>query len=422
MRVALFLYRFMYLFALPFMLLRLLYRGFKQPAYWQRLPERFGVLPKSLPESRIWIHAVSVGEVKAAVILINHLRRQDSRLSFFVTTTTPTGSAQLKRELGKSVAHAYLPYDVSMFYQPIFTQIKPRILLIMETEVWANLMFKARQQGVPVVLVNARLSKKSARGYARIGRLAKPVFNQFTLILAQQKADARRIKLLAETGAFKPTIEVVGNIKFAQSIPDDAVQKGMQLRQKWGQNKQVIALASSHAGEEALLLKQLAQAHAQDLLLMLIPRHPERFKEVFIQAQKQGFNTSKRSNMQTLDAHTQVFVGDTMGEMMTFLAACDVTIMGGSLLTQGGHNPLEPAVLAKPVLMGPHYHNFQQIGDALIQAGAMQVVSPEQALPTGLTLLRNQQAVAMGQAGQAFVHNNSQAASLMTAAILRCIV
>ncbi len=419
--MALFFYRCIYLVALLPMLLRLLYRGIKQRTYWQRISERFGYLSAEIKQAEVWIHAVSVGEVKAAVILIQQLRQQKTDLQFFVTTTTPTGSAQLQRELGNGVGHSYLPYDVSYFYAAIFRRVKPQVLIIMETEVWANLILKAKQQHVPVVLANARLSKKSARGYATVSCLSKLVFSQFSVILAQQKADARRFRFLTRQTSVKPQIQVVGNIKFEQPLADDILPKGAQLRYKWGADKQVIALASSHTGEEMLLLQQFKKYAKENTLLMLIPRHPERFNAVFAEAKNMGFHCARRSDMQLVNSQTQVFLADSMSEMLLLLAACDVAIIGGSLLVHGGHNPIEPAALAKPVLIGPNYHNFQAIGDALIKAKAMQVVMPEQALTQAMTVLQEQKAHAMGQAGQQFVAQNSGSGALMCKAILPLI-
>lgn len=417
--MSLIVYRCIYALALGPIFLRLLYRGIKQPAYWQRAFERFGFLPKNIRQNDLWVHAVSVGEVKAAVILIKELKKAEPNLSFFVTTTTPTGSAQLIRELDNQVQHMYLPYDLGVFYRGIFRRVKPKALVIMETEIWPNLIHKAKQNDVKVVLANARLSKKSARGYARLQPLFKPVLTQFDAVLAQQKQDAAR---LVRLGAKKSNTRVVGNIKFDQEPVNQIPELAIQLKQAWGEKKTVIALASSHTKEEALLLTQLKESKPlENILLMLIPRHPERFKEVIKLSEQMGFNTASRSNMLGLNPQTQVFIGDSMGEMMALLSACDLVIMGGSLLTKGGHNPIEPAALAKPILMGPNYHNFQKIGDMLIKAGAMKVVEPHQALDAALQTLSENQGIKMGQCAQQVAFKNIGAAKLMSQAIVRLI-
>lgn len=417
--VSLFLYRCVYIVALLPILLRLFYRSLKQPDYRRRIAERFGIPPKSITQNNIWLHAVSVGEVRAAVILIQALQKANPSLSFFVTTTTPTGSDQLMREMSNGVQHMYLPYDISLFYCTLFKRVNPDVLIIMETEVWPNLILKAHKASVPIVLANARLSKKSARGYSRLGRLFRPILNKFDLILAQQKPDAARFRAL---GAKSSNVKIMGNVKFDQPLPNKASELGETLRKTWGENKSVIALASSHEKEEALLLNQFTNSKEQEhRVLMLIPRHPERFSEVIKTAQSMGFNTATRSQMSHIDKNTQVFVGDTMGEMLELLSASDIVIMGGSLLTKGGHNPIEPASIAKPIVMGPYYHNFQQIGDRLIKVGAMKVANPDQALDTAEKIISAQQAIHMGQAGQQFVQKNSGSATNMAEAIANLI-
>lgn len=417
--MSLFLYRCVYIVALIPILLRLFYRGLKQPSYRRRIAERFGVLPQGIKPNRVWIHAVSVGEVRAAIILIQALKKTDPSLSFFVTTTTPTGSDQLMREMAKCVDHMYLPYDISVFYSAIFKRVNPDVLVIMETEIWPNLILKAHKMNVSIVLANARLSKKSARGYSHLGSLFRCVLNKFDLILAQQKPDAARFRTL---GANSLAVKIMGNVKFDQPLASTTSNLGKILRKTWGENKGVIALASSHEKEEALLLNQFASSKEQaQRILILIPRHPERFSEVIKTAQGMGFNTAIRSQMSTLNKHTQVFIGDSMGEMMALLSASDIVIMGGSLLTKGGHNPIEPASLSKPIVMGPYYHNFQQIGDSLIKAGAMKITSPEQALDTAEEIISSQQAANMGQAGKLFVQKNSGSAMKMAKAMVALI-
>lgn len=410
------LYRFIYLLALPLILLRLIYRSLKQPEYRARLSERFGKVPKHVGACEIWIHAVSVGEVKAAGILIKALKRADSNLSFFVTTTTPTGSAQLMREVGDLVEHMYLPYDLAILYAGIFKRVRPQTLIVMETEVWPTLIRCAKQKRLKLVLANARLSKKSARGYARLGHLFRPLFNQFDAVLAQQKQDAARLRCL---GVDKSKLHINGNLKFDQPLMQHTPMLTKQLLSAWGGTKTVIALASSHPKEERLLLDQLkALKNASSIVLMLIPRHPERFDDIIKLAEQMGFITAQRSLISAITTKTQVVVGDSMGEMDALLATCDLVIMGGSLLAKGGHNPIEPAALAKPVLMGPHYHNFQQMGDMLIKAGGMQVVEPADALLEALKIINSNQAQTMGERAQRAVQKNTGAAESMSHIIL----
>ncbi len=367
------LYTVLFYLALPLIVLRLLYRAWRAPAYAERWRERFGGFEPGYRYRRLraplWVHAVSVGETIAAAPLIKALQQRYPQRDLVVTTMTPTGSERVKALFGDSVFHVYAPYDMPLAVERFLRRIEPSLLIIMETELWPNMIACAQARRIPVVLVNARLSARSARGYARVRWLATPMLNQLTLIAAQFNADAERFGRL---GLDRSRVQVTGNIKFDVQISPEAVALGALLREGTGNRPAWIA-ASTHAGEDEIILQAHRQILAQvpKALLILVPRHPERFDGVSRLARDAGFAVSTRRQDGCPVASTQVFVGDTMGELPGFYAAADVAFVGGSLVERGGHNPLEPAALSLPVIMGPHVFNFQSICEALATAGGL---------------------------------------------------
>lgn len=354
------------------MIVRLWLRGIKNPAYRRRISERFGYLPHKPQPGGLWVHAVSVGETIAAAPMIRAFIEQNPQTAVIVTTTTPTGSDQVKRLFGERVFHMYLPFDLGSMMNRFIRSISPGLLVIMETELWPNMIQSCRDNQVPVMLANARLSEKSAQGYAKYPALAEPMLQGISKIAAQHEEDGQRF---IELGISQEQLEVTGSVKFDVKVPDNIEEEGKALRQAWGEERPVLALASSHPDEDEQLLAQLPKLliHCPDLLLMLIPRHPERFDAVTNAALGQGYKTDRRSRG-TLSNNTQVYVADTLGEMLPLLSAADLVLMGGSLISKGGHNPLEPASIGKATLIGPNYTNFAAIVDDLKGQQAIDII------------------------------------------------
>lgn len=357
----------------PFVLLRLVWRGLRASAYWQRWGERFGFIPRLHGADPIWVHAVSVGEVQAAVPLLRALFKQYPDVPLLVTTTTPTGSDQVRNLFETRVQHVYMPYDLPDAVQRFLGRAHPRLALIMETEIWPNLYRACASRDIPVLLVNARLSARSAAGYGKVRQLTTATLRCLQAIAAQDRADADRLIAL---GAPPDRVKVTGSIKFDMQIPASLTESAAVLRRDWGQQRPVWIAASSHEGEDELVLDAHRRIRARypTTLLILVPRHPERFARVTALCREQGWNTVLRSEQAPTPADAAVFVGDSMGELLLFFAATDVAFIGGSLIPHGGHNPLEASAQRVPVLFGPYMFNFEQIAQLLLQAGAAREV------------------------------------------------
>ncbi|NAR30330.1 3-deoxy-D-manno-octulosonic acid transferase [Acinetobacter haemolyticus] len=337
--------------------------------------ERFGPFqpPKNL--ATIWFHVVSVGETNAAQPLIEHYLKLGHPV--LVTNTTKTGQARAKSLFLKApyldlFQAVYLPVDQKSLLKQFFELYQPKLLALVETEIWPNLIAEARQQQIPCILLNARLSEKSAKGYGKVSRLTRPMLQQLTWLLAQDKATQQRY---IELGLDRTKSQVVGNIKFDITAPQQFVEQAEQLKQDWNLlGRQIITLASTHAPEEENLLKQLQQYLNSNphLLCIVVPRHPERFEEVYKACQSLNLNTQRRSLKQMIQADTQVFLADSMGEMWLWYALSQACFVGGSLNEPGGgHNILEPMVLDVPTVIGPRYFNFQTIVDEFVAERAI---------------------------------------------------
>ena len=403
--MARFFYTVLYALLLPVFVARLWWRGRLNPGYRQRIAERFGLLPHRPAANGLWVHAVSVGETLAAAPYIKAMQSQYPDLPIIVTTTTPTGSEQVKRLFGERVFHMFLPYDLPVFWKPFLNRIQPGLLVVMETELWPNLMAACENKKIPVMLANARLSEKSARGYAKFSALTAPMLQRLNLVAAQNATDGQRFIGL---GLPDSKMEVTGSVKFDVDLPADLADKGAALRQQWGADRKVLALASSHANEDEQLLAIYPQLKAAcpELLLLLIPRHPERFDAVTQAAKQAGLQVCRRSQSQA-DDQCEVYIADTMGEMLQLLSAADLVLMGGSLIEHGGHNPIEPAALGKATLTGPHYMNFAAIVDTLVEEQALAVVQPESLCDDVLAFLNDDdKRNAMGEAGLKTVAKN----------------
>jgi 3-deoxy-D-manno-octulosonic-acid transferase len=364
--------------ALPFALARLYVRGFKSPAYRLRWRERLGFLPDIRLDQSIWIHSVSVGETQAAQPLVNRLLEQYPQYSVVITTTTPTGAERVKSLFGGRVRHLYLPYDLPFAIRHFMESVRPRLAIFMETEVWPNLLMSCEREGVRTILANARLSERSATRYARFTGFARETFARIDVVAAQTQADAERF---LGFGVDPSRVSVTGSIKFDIRLPASLYEHSEVIRRQW-EGRPVWVAASTHEGED----EQVIAAHREILrkfpraLLVLVPRHPERFDRVAALCQKEGMSTVRRSEAAGCGPETQVFLGDTMGELVLFLAASDLAFVGGSLVPVGGHNVLEPAALGVPVLFGPHMFNFQLISRMLLAAGAAREVDSTEQL------------------------------------------
>ncbi len=375
---------------LPVILLRLWWRGKANPAYRQRVKERLGFYDLAHSSKRLWVHAVSVGEVNVAVPLIKRIKQQWPDYEILVTTTTPTGADQVTKSLDGQVIHRYLPYDIPCLVNRALNQVKPDMLIVMETEIWPNLIHLAKQRNTPVIYLNMRLSKKSFPGYQKIRSLIAPQLTKVNAIAAQTDDDANRVINL---GADAEKVEVFGSIKFDVNLSDGVLERGQQLRRQLGESRLVWIAASTHSGED----EQVLSAHKnileqnENALLILVPRHPERFESVFELANKQ-FKTCKRTQSLSDVSGYQVYIGDTMGELFVLYAASDVCFVGGSLVPHGGQNILEPWLAGKPVIVGPHTFNFARTIKQALQASALILVDSQDQLAESVIKLSESRA------------------------------
>ncbi len=393
----------------PLIVARLLYRAVKAPAYRLRWAERFGfVSPVSSDKKTIWVHAVSVGETLAAVPLVKALQEKYPDYRLTVTCMTPTGSERVKAAFGDSVDHCYAPYDMPDSVARFLNRVEPKILIIMETELWPNTIAACHKRNIPVLLANGRLSEKSATAYRRIQPLVRPMLAQLSAVAAQHGDDGARF---IDLGLADSALTVTGNIKFDLSLDQVIKDKAQQLLTEWrGTNQRPILLvASTHRGEDEIILDAFAQikAEIENPLLVLVPRHPERFNQVAELCTAAGFNLARRSGGDKVDS-ADILLGDTMGELMSFFGACDIAFVGGSLVPSGGHNMIEPAAWGVPVLTGPHLFNFSEASQLLLEGGAMQIYhSADQMAEQVVELLQNQvQRTEMGNAAQRIAEAN----------------
>ncbi|WP_022961396.1 lipid IV(A) 3-deoxy-D-manno-octulosonic acid transferase [Halopseudomonas pelagia] len=402
------LYSLIFTLCMPLILLRLLYRARKAPAYRKRWHERFA-LGGDVRPGGIWVHAVSVGESIAAAPLVRQLLRSYPHLPLTITCMTPTGSEQIRKLFGDQVGHAYLPYDLPWLQRRFIKRLRPHIGIIMETELWPNMVREAKDQGIPLVLANARLSERSARGYRRISWLVEPMFAALDWVAVQTQAEAMRFERL---GVSPDAMQVTGSIKFDLQPEPEIVQQAAALRATWGQRPVWIA-ASTHAGEDEQVLaahREVLAAHPEALLI-LVPRHPERFDDVAELIETAGMPMVRRSSEATPAATDQVFLGDSMGELMMLYGCADVAFIGGTLAAHGGHNYLEPAALGLPIISGPHRYNFAEISELLEGAGALRQVRDAKTLAAAVSewLEQPEAARRAGAAGQGVVQDNQGA-------------
>ena len=382
--------------ALPLSLYYLIWRGLRQREYMDRWSERFALYRAEGLPSCLWIHAVSVGEVNVAAPLVAALRARHPGVPVLVTTTTPTGSARVRALWGQDVRHVYLPYDLPGAVRNFLEHFRPRVAVVMETEIWPNLFAELHARGIPLLVANARLSARSLRGYRPIAALVASALAKVDVVAAQSQADAGRYRRL---GAPPDRVHVTGNIKYDLPVPEGIEGQALQWRGAWGAARPVWIAASTHPDEEDAMRAAHAavlRLHPQALLLWA-PRHPERFAAVAADAADAGFRVATRRRDTLPHPDTQVFVVDTLGELMAFFAAADVAFVGGSLQAIGGHNVLEPAALGVPALVGPHTFNFQEITALLVEAGAVQRVADATALAAAVDKAFRDPAAAQAQ-------------------------
>lgn len=391
----------------PVLLLHLYWRSLGIPPYRRRIRERFGHVAHRFATPSIWVHAVSVGEVVAAAALVRSLQERYPDRQLVLTTMTPTGSERAQELFGDSVVHSYVPYDLASAVRRFFDRMNPGLVIIVETEIWPNLFRECGLREIPLVIASARISPKSVARYRKVVGLFRETLSHGIVIAAQSRTDADRFESL---GANPARIHVTGNIKFDFHLPPDVVVRGREFRAEHAAARPVWIAASTHDGEEQAILT----AHARVLeeipaaLLLLVPRHPERFQLVAGLVDKAGFACVSRSGGERCDAATQVFLGDSMGELMMFYAGADVAFVAGSLAPIGGHNLLEPAALGLPVLTGPNVFNAPDIAELLIVDGSTRVIHDADELASQVvSLLRDpDERARRGGAGRQVVENN----------------
>ncbi len=367
----------------PFVIAHDAWQGFRAPGQRDRLRQRLGYVERGRgDDGAIWIHAVSVGEVQAAAALVHALRRRHPAWPIVVSTVTATGAQRARTLFGDGVRHCYLPYDLPGAVRRFLDRVAPRIAVILETEIWPTLYRELGRRGIPLVLGSARLSARSVERYRRMPSLLRETLSHGVVVGAQTEVDAERFRAIGAGN-----VQVAGNIKYDLQVPQAQVEAGRALRQRWGDGRAVWIAGSTHDGEEQAALAahaRLRQRHPTALLL-LVPRHPQRFETVRALLRDSGVRFAQRSAGAMAGAGDEVLLVDTIGELQMFYAAADVAFVGGSLVPVGGHSLLEPAVLGLPILSGPHTHNGPDIAALLENSGALRIVPGPEAL--GETLL-----------------------------------
>jgi len=393
----------------PFVLVRLLLRAARNRGYLERWNERFGFGEPIDGECVIWVHAVSVGETRVAAPLVKALMERYARCRILVTTMTPTGTEQVRQLFGDSVSHCFVPYDLPDAVRRFLDRSHPRLGIVMETEYWPNLFHGCAERGIPLLIANVRMSERSARAYQRFSRLTHVTLDQVTLFGVQSETDLRRMQRI---GARPAALRVTGNMKFEVRFPASLREAAEALRRDWGAQRPVWIAASTHEGEDQFVLEAFhsLRQDVPDLLLVLVPRHPERFSSAAQMARRGGFRVALRS--ETVDVElgeeTDVYIGDSMGELLLLYGASDVAFIGGSLVPRGGHNMLEACAQGVPVVFGPHTFNFEEIAALTLERRAGFCVRSVNELEQSLRRLLTDPNLRfeMGEAGQRMVEEN----------------
>lgn len=413
-----FIYTLLLYIVLPLIVLRLLWRSIKAPLYRRRCLERFGFLSAENKRAlnpqhfTLWFHSVSVGETIASRPFVESIINDNPNCQLVITTMTPTGSAQVESLFSdqiqqQKVIHNYIPYDLPDSICRFLGAVKPDLVVFMETEVWPNTIHACREKNIPTLLINARLSERSLLGYQRFSALSKPMFSGLTAIAAQTKEDAARLAML---GAMDITI--TGSLKSDIAIDSQLEQKAKVLREDWSkaETRKVILAASTHRSEDEFILQAYAllKENHPDILLVIVPRHPERFDEVERLCLKQHYQCQRKSLSLDISLKTDIVIGDTMGELFMFCGACDVVIMGGTFVDNGGHNFLEPAAWGVPILSGHSAYNFAEIAQQLVKTNALVQVDSSEQLAEQLAAIVTDDNLAQqrGDAAKHYIENN----------------
>ena len=416
-------YTIVYYLIMPFVLIRLLYRSRHTKEYRKRWSERFGYITADKQHDYIWIHAVSVGETIAAIPLIKLLIQQyHPRYRFLVTTTTPTGSALVIKNLGEQVMHVYAPFDVPSVVARFLRRTHIKLCIIMETEMWPNLLFACKKQHIPILLANGRLSERSCLRYQFISNLTKRMLETYHTVAAQGVLDGERFLQL---GLDPKKLIISGNIKFDIQIPDELIQQGKKIREDIGPERRVFIAASTHDGEETIILNALKKIREDipNLFLILAPRHPDRFQKIAELCKQFQLQVATRSQSTPIQSDTDVLLVDTIGELQMIYAAADIAFVGGSLAPIGGHNLIEPAALGLPILTGPNLHNFTEISALLQNAGAAQIVTDSNSIADAVIALCSAKELRekIGKCAQETIEANRGALQKHVECVERCL-
>jgi 3-deoxy-D-manno-octulosonic-acid transferase len=410
-----FIYTFLITLSLPFALLRILLKDTKSSSWIRKLKNQLGYVPKTSGKV-IWFHCVSVGEFNAAKPLIDMIFLKFPLHQIVITTTTITGSEAVENHYKSRVIHCFFPFDVPFIVSLFLKKIKPLACILLETEIWPNLITKLKHQNIPIMLVNARLSDRSFKKYNKFSpKLVNSTLNSLSIICSQNESSLKRFISL---GASKKNITITGSLKFDSNEPKNL--ETIQVLKKITGDRKIVAFASTREGEELQIIKNyLAFKNKFNALLLIIPRHPERFNEVFNMAIENGLNVKRRSLVDHCEKDTDILIGDSMGEMMSYFSICDIAFIGGSLSNNGGQNMLEAASLSKPIIFGPSVFNFEEISKKLLDDGsAIQVSSAEELMKTICELLLdNEKRKLIGQSAKTTFENNRGAVARVFEAI-----
>ena len=417
-----FLYSTLISLSTPLVLSYFAIRGLRDRDYLSRWNERFGFIADDHPKGGILVHAASVGEFNAANPLIKCLLKTYPDIPLTVTTLTPTGSERVSRDLGDKVFHSYIPIDTPGAVRRFLKRLQPRLIIVMETEIWPNLYLQSQAQDIPLLMANARLSKRSVKRFQRMPGFVADVLQTVNWIGAQSKADAER---LIHCGAKPQHVEMTGNIKFDLAVPASLEERAEALRLRWGRQRPVLVAGSTHEADENVILPAFVSllSTLPDALLILVPRYPERFTRATQLARAAGLQTELRSQGEACSKQAQCFVIDSIGELMNYYACADLTFVGGSFGEQGGHNPLEPAALGKPVLLGPNMDNAREIASLLRHCNAARRVTSQQEFQHTAEQILSDGTLrdSMGQAGRNLLAQNKGALNLTLDAVKKLL-
>ena len=408
-------YDLLLLLGLPIVWLRLLARARSEPAYAERRAERWGRVPDSVGRDVVWFHTVSAGEAIGAAPVIRALKTRMPQRRFLVTTTTPAGSEQVLDRLGDIVDHCYAPYDYPWVVARFLRRVDPRALVLMETELWPNILRQARRRGAPTCLVNARLSERSARGYARVSSLTRSMLQDVDHLFCQYPETARRFEAL---GADEARLEVTGSIKFDLDIPPDLDTEVARLSREWTPGRPAWIAGSTHPGEEEVVLSSHAELLGRfpELLLVLVPRHTRRVEEVAILCGRAGLSSVRLSEGASGETKTQVLIVDVMGQLLYWYGVAQVAFLGGSLVPIGGHNPIEAGVNGTPMVMARYRFNFAEITEQFAEAGCLGLVDADSLAAAVADLLEDPELRAVqGRAAHTVIDANRGASNKLLA-------